>query len=128
MAGAAACIPARSLPGSAVDVMDEAGSVVRLRNNKMPPDTVELQKGLRFIAKRKDAAIENHEYEKARFYADEERKERTALDAMLNEYRKTSPQAHDITANDIIEVIARSINSTVEEVRKATARKSGGPN
>jgi ATP-dependent Clp protease ATP-binding subunit ClpC len=128
VAGAAACIPARSLPGSAVDVMDEAGSVVRLRNSKMPPDTLELQKHLRFIAKRKNAAIENHEFEKARFYADEERKERTTLDAMLNEYRKISPGAQDISADDVMEVIARSINSSVEEVRKATARKSGGLN
>jgi len=128
VAGAAACIPARSLPGSAVDVMDEAGSVVRLRNSKMPPDTLELQKHLRFIAKRKNAAIENHEFEKARFYADEERKERTTLDATLNEYRKISPVAQDISADDVIEVIARSINSSVEEVRKATARKSGGLN
>ena len=126
VAGAAACFPARSLPGSAVDVMDEAGSVVRLRNSKVPPDTLEIQKRLLFLVKRKDAAIENHEFEKARFYADEERKKRTTLDAMLNEYRKTSPEAHDITANDVIEVIARSINSTVEEVRKATARKPGG--
>ena len=108
--------------------MDEAGSVVRLRNSKMPPDTLEIQKRLLFLVKRKDAAIENHEFEKARFYADEERKERTTLDAMLNEYRKTSPEAHDITANDVIEVIARSINSTVEAVRKATARKPGGLN
>ena len=44
---------------------------------------------------------------------------------MLNEYRKTSPESQDITADDVIEVIARSINSTVEEVRKAIARKSG---
>ena len=77
VAGAAACFPGRSLPGSAVDVMDEAGSVVRLRNSKMPAETLEIQKRLLFLVKRKDAAIENHEFEKARFYADEERKERT---------------------------------------------------
>jgi ATP-dependent Clp protease ATP-binding subunit ClpC len=126
VAGAAACIPGRGLPGSAVDVMDEAGSVVRLRNGKVPTEMVEVQKRLRFIVKRRDAAIENHEFEKARFYSDEERKERATFDAMLNEYRKTSPEGLDISAGDVIEVIARSINASVEQVRKATARKSGG--
>ncbi len=125
VAGAAACILGRSLPGKAVDVMDEAGSVVRLRNSKVPAEIVEVQKRLRFVVKRKNAAIENHEFEKARFYSDEERKERATLDAMLNEYRKNSPVVLEITADDVIAVIARSTNSTVEAVRKAIARKSG---
>jgi hypothetical protein len=62
---------------------------------------------------------------KRRFYSDEERKERTALDALLNEHRKTSPVVLEITADDVVGVIARSTNSTVEAVRKAIARKSG---
>jgi ATP-dependent Clp protease ATP-binding subunit ClpC len=125
VAGAAACIPGGSLPGRAVDVMDEAGSVVRLRNSKMPVGIVEVQKRIRFIVSRVKGAIENHEFEKARFYSDEERKERTALDALLNEHRKTSPVVLEITADDVVGVIARSTNSTVEAVRKAIARKSG---
>jgi len=125
IAGAAAGIPGRSLPGKAVDFTDEAGSVVRLRNSKVPPEIVEVQKRLRFIVKRKNSSIENHEFEKARFYSDEERKERTALDALLTEYRKTSPVVLEITADDVIGVIARSTNSTIEAVRKAIARKSG---
>jgi ATP-dependent Clp protease ATP-binding subunit ClpC len=126
VAGADACIPGRSLPGKAVDVMDEAGSVVRLRNSKVPPEIVEVQKRLRFIVKRKNASIENHELEKTYFYSDEQRKERTALDALLKEHRKTSPVVLDITADDVVGVIARSTNANVEEVRKAIARKSGG--
>jgi ATP-dependent Clp protease ATP-binding subunit ClpC len=91
----------------------------------VPPEIVEVQKRLRFIVKRKNSSIENHEFEKAWFYSDEERKERTALDALLTEYRKTSPVVLEITADDVIGVIARSTNSTIEAVRKAIARKSG---
>jgi len=47
------------------------------------------------------------------------------LDALLTEYRKTSPVVLEITADDVIGVIARSTNSTIEAVRKAIARKSG---
>jgi ATP-dependent Clp protease ATP-binding subunit ClpC len=124
VACATACIRGRSLPGKAVDIVDEAGSVVRFRNSKVTPEIVEVQKRVGFMVKRKNAAIENHEFEKARFYADEEKKERTTLDAMLHEYRKNSPLVLQITAEDVIAVIAHSTNSTVEAVKKAIARKS----
>jgi ATP-dependent Clp protease ATP-binding subunit ClpC len=102
VAGAAACIQGYGLPGKAVDVIDEAGSVIRLHNRGMAAEMVEVQKRLRFIVSRKNGAIENHEFEKARFYSDEERIERTALDAQLNEHRKTSPVTLDITADDVV--------------------------
>lgn len=98
--------------------------MVRFRNSKVTPEIVEVQKRVGFMVKRKNAAIENHEFEKARFYADEEKKERTTLDAMLHEYRKNSPLVLQITAEDVIAVIAHSTNSTVEAVKKAIARKS----
>jgi ATP-dependent Clp protease ATP-binding subunit ClpC len=124
--GTVSCMPSYSLPGKAVDVMDESGSVVRLRNIEMPAEIAEVQKRLRFIVTRKNGAIENHEFEKARFYSDEERIERTALDSLLNEYRKNSPVVLEITADDVIGVLARWVGFTEEAVRQAIAQKTGG--
>jgi ATP-dependent Clp protease ATP-binding subunit ClpC len=122
----AACIPVRCLPGKAVDVIDEAGSVVRLRNSKVPEEIVEIQKLLRSIVKRINACIENHEFEKARFYSEEERKTRKSLAALRDEYRKNNPAILEVTVEDIEGVVARCIGATVDAVRKAIAKKPGG--
>ena len=68
-------LPERSLPGKAVELLDAAGSLVRCQGT--PPDEVaEAGKRLKFISLRVENAIANHEFEKARFYSDEERKEK----------------------------------------------------
>ena len=55
----------RHLPDKAIDLIDEAGSRVRLRHSSAPPALREAQKELDRITKEKDAAINNQEYEEA---------------------------------------------------------------
>ncbi len=69
-------IPDRFLPDKAIDLIDEAGARVKLRQTSMPEELTEVQKRIKFIVHRMENAIANHEFEKARFYSDEERKER----------------------------------------------------
>ena len=47
-------------------------------------EVTETQKRIKFVADRLETAVANHEFEKARFYSDEERKEREKL-GVLNE-------------------------------------------
>ena len=72
-------IPDRFLPDKAIDLIDEAGARVKLRQTTLPPEFAEIQKRIKFIVHRMENAIANHEFEKARFYSDEERKERENL-------------------------------------------------
>src|SRR6266536_329555 len=69
-------IPDRYLPDKAIDLIDEAGARVKLRQTTLPSDLADIQKRIKFIVHRMENAIANHEFEKARFYSDEERKER----------------------------------------------------
>jgi len=116
----AACIPDRRLPGKAVDLMDEAGSVVRLRYGKVPEEVQEVQKRVRFIVQRMQAAIANHEFEKARFYSEEERKERENLQNLLQKYKAAgTPSPTEVTVADIEGVIANWTGATIEAIRKA---------
>jgi ATP-dependent Clp protease ATP-binding subunit ClpC len=50
-------IGGRNLPGKAVDLMDEAGAFVKLRQGALPQEFVEVQKRLRFIVKHLENAI-----------------------------------------------------------------------
>ena len=79
-------IPDRFLPDKAIDLIDEAGARVKLRQTTLPSDLAEIQKRIKFIVHRMENAIANHEFEKARFYSDEERKERENLRQLREKY------------------------------------------
>src|SRR5262249_8853129 len=72
-------IPDRFLPDKAIDLIDEAGARVKLRQATLPEEVAEVQKRVKFITHRMETAIANHEFEKARFYSEEERKEKENL-------------------------------------------------
>ena len=55
----------RFLPDKAIDLIDEAGSRVRLMNSQLPPAAKELDQELRELLKSKDKAVRNQDFEKA---------------------------------------------------------------
>ncbi len=59
-------IPDRFLPDKAIDLIDEAGARVKLRQTTLPSDLADIQKRIKFIVHRMENAIANHEFEKAR--------------------------------------------------------------
>jgi ATP-dependent Clp protease ATP-binding subunit ClpC len=119
VAYASACIPDRHLPGKAVDVIDEAGSCAKLRHATLPEDVLELQEKIHFIKRRVEACIGNHEFEKARFYSDEERKERENLRVLREKYKMSETEpAVEVTREDIEGVVARWTGATIDAIRK----------
>jgi len=100
-------IPDRFLPDKAIDLIDEAGARVKLRQTSMPEELTEVQKRIKFIVHRMENAIANHEFEKARFYSDEERKERENLRALRDKYHLDDSSAGIVTRGDIEDVVSR---------------------
>ncbi|KAI7990850.1 hypothetical protein LOK49_LG12G00417 [Camellia lanceoleosa] len=54
----------RFLPDKAIDLVDEAGSRVRLRHAQLPEEARELDKELRQITKEKNEAVRSQDFEK----------------------------------------------------------------
>src|ERR1700674_4545565 len=100
-------IPDRFLPDKAIDLIDEAGARVKLRRSSLPEELTEVQKRIKFIVHRMENAIANHEFEKARFYSDEERKERENLRALREKYNLDDSSTGVVTKDDIEDVVAR---------------------
>jgi ATP-dependent Clp protease ATP-binding subunit ClpC len=100
-------IPDRFLPDKAIDLLDEAGARVKLRQTTMPEEIAEVQKRIKFIVHRMENAIANHEFEKARFYSDEERKERENLRTLREKYNLDETATAVVTKEDIEDVVAR---------------------
>ena len=62
----------RFLPDKAIDLIDEAGSRVRLRHAQVPEEARELEKELRQITKEKNEAVRGQDFEKAGTLRDRE--------------------------------------------------------
>src|SRR5579864_4727034 len=100
-------IPDRFLPDKAIDLIDEAGARVKLRQTTLPADLADIQKRIKFIVHRMENAIANHEFEKARFYSDEERKERENMRQLREKYNLDDTSTGIVTKDDIEDVVAR---------------------
>lgn len=95
----------RSLLIKAMDLLDDAGAHVQIGRADLPEDIRDVQRQINFIMYRMETAIANHEFEKARFYSDEERKERDNLRQLKAKYHigeTTSPLP--VTGTDVDEV------------------------
>lgn len=98
-----------SLPGTAVEIIDEAGAAAQLLQSVLPEDVVEVQKRIRFIVQRMQAAVANHEFVKARFYSDEERKERDNLKELREKYKLDNNPALSIRPEEIEKAASRLV-------------------
>ena len=95
----------RHLPDRAIDLIDEAGARVRLRCDSEPREIVEIRKRIRLITRQMEYAIANHEFDKARLFSEEERKERQNLQRLREELTQ-NPQSNIITPENIVEAVA----------------------
>ena len=100
---------ANGYPARAIDALDMAGTIVKLRQVRPPEEVSEVQKRIKFIVHRFENAVANHEFEKARFYSDEERKERANLEALREKHRLDEPSnSHVVRLQDMEAAISRS--------------------
>ena len=96
----------RALPGKALELLDAAGARVKLRQAALPEEVMEMMKRIKFIVHRMDSAIRNHEFEKARFYSDEERKDRDNLRALREKHQLDEVLPAVVMRKEVEEVIA----------------------
>jgi len=116
-------IPDRFLPDKAVDLIDEAGARVKLRQSSLPEEMIDVQKRIKFVVHRMENAIANHEFEKARFYSDEERKERENLRLLREKYNIDETAMGVVTQEDIEEVVARWTGVPVTAIKEEEGAK-----
>ncbi len=113
----------RFLPDKAIDLIDEAGARVKLRQSSLPEEMIDVQKRVKFVVHRMENAIANHEFEKARFYSDEERKERENLRLLREKYHVDETAMGVVTREDIEEVVSRWTGVPVTSIKEEEMSK-----
>ena len=97
----------RFLPDKAIDVIDEAGSRVRLREITQSPDMKKIQKEIDLVVRDKKVCIENQEFEKAVELRDKEEALIEKLDKVKEEWDKQRDTSEpSITEDDIADVVS----------------------
>ncbi|VAX30539.1 ATP-dependent Clp protease, ATP-binding subunit ClpC [hydrothermal vent metagenome] len=97
----------RFLPDKAIDVIDEAGSRVRLRRVTQSPEMRQIQRDIDAIIRDKKTCIESQEFEKAVDLRDKEENLREALDKEKEAWEKDQDLSEpSITEDDIAAVVS----------------------
>ncbi len=97
----------RFLPDKAIDLIDEAGSKVRLRSYTTPPNLKELEQNLEEVRKEKDAAVQSQEFEKAAALRDDEQQLRKELEETEAKWKEKQGQENsEVSVEDIASVVS----------------------
>ncbi len=97
----------RYLPDKAIDLIDEAGSKVRLANCAPPEAVKELEEKISNISADKDEAVNAQDFERAAALRDEEKRMRDELEELKNsEKNKSNRISGEVTAEDIAEIVS----------------------
>lgn len=97
----------RFLPDKAIDLIDEAGSKMRIKMMTAPPGVKEVEDRLRAVRAEKEASIEAQEFEKAASLRDKEKTILAEKRAMEEEWLKPdNRRVVEVTEREIAEVVS----------------------
>ena len=114
----------RFLPDKAIDVLDEAGARVHLKNIHVPKHIEGLEKEIEDLKELKNQAVKNQQYEKAADLRDEESKKLRQLEfekVQWEEEAKT--RRYPVTEEDIAEVVSMMTGIPVRRVAQSESNK-----
>ncbi|KAF7052733.1 hypothetical protein CFC21_060790 [Triticum aestivum] len=114
----------RFLPDKAIDLVDEAGSLVRLRHAKLPDEAKDLDKKLKEITRQKNDAIRSQEFETAGELRREELELKTQIMSLVDKSKEVSKAEMEsgasagpmVTEADIQRIVASWTSVPVEKV------------
>uniref|UniRef100_A0A7S0S0H7 Clp R domain-containing protein n=1 Tax=Chlamydomonas leiostraca TaxID=1034604 RepID=A0A7S0S0H7_9CHLO len=114
----------RFLPDKAIDLIDEAGSKVRLRHIQLPEEARDLDKELKQVTKDKDGAVRAQDFEKAGQLRDREMELKAKIQAILagaKEQSKAESESVEsggptVTEQDIASIVAQWTGIPIEKV------------
>ncbi|MCP4747323.1 MAG: ATP-dependent Clp protease ATP-binding subunit, partial [Desulfobacteraceae bacterium] len=119
----------RFLPDKAIDVLDEAGSRVRLENRRLPLGMKRLLKELQDTLRDKEESIKEHDFDIAKQLVDHEMEVRTHITimkqaALTNEaLGLTRKEVDTVVENDVAEVIAGWTGVPVTKISDSESKR-----
>ena len=117
----------RYLPDKAIDLVDEAGSRVRLINSQLPPAAKELDKELRQVLKEKDEAVRSQDFDRAGELRDREMEIKSQIRSISQTKKSETTRTEDdspiVTEEDIAQIVASWTGVPVNKLTESESEK-----
>ena len=117
-------ISGRCLPDKAIDVIDEAGARVRLKNMTPPPDLADIETQIEELQAQKDEAVRKADYEKAAALRDQANQMLDKKANMQKEWHEKSAETAGKVDNEVIaEVVSKMTGVPLTRLEKQEAQR-----
>lgn len=107
----------RNMPDKAIDVVDEAAALVRVKRGSRPSRVRDFTRQLKNLNEKMDEAVNNEDYERAALY----KTRISQISAKLNEIRESDEKKSPVTLSDddIARAVATMTGIPVERLQKS---------
>jgi len=117
-------ITGRCLPDKAIDVIDEAGARVRLKNMTPPPDLTQIEEKIEKLQREKDEAVRNADYERAAALRDEAQQLLDEKTQLHKQWYEENKEATGVVDNEIIaEVVSNMTGVPLTKLEKKETQR-----
>jgi ATP-dependent Clp protease ATP-binding subunit ClpC len=114
----------RFLPDKAIDLLDEAGSMMRIATMHQPPDIVKFETEIEETRVAKEESIGKQEYEKAAKLRDTEKSLREKLQEIRSEW-EADKEHHQVSVDDedVATVVSRQTGIPIQRLTEEEAAR-----
>jgi len=117
-------ISGRFLPDKAIDVIDEAGSRMRMRTMTRPPDLKELERQIEELNKEKEAAVAEQDFERAANLRDQADKLKKKKEEIKKEWREKSSESGGLVDEEVVaETVSKMTGIPLTRLEKAESER-----
>src|SRR5215216_4612659 len=116
-------IPDRFLPDKAIDIIDEAGARVKLREAHLPAEIHECQRKLRRHTANFERATAERDFERAKIFKQKEQEELDRLATLRESHNLVAEHFPQVTRDDIEDVISRWTGIPISSLKEEETAK-----
>jgi len=120
----------RFLPDKAIDLIDEAGSRVRLINSKLPPEAKQIDKELRQVQKQKEESVRDQNFDQAGQLREKEMELSAKIKEVLENKKESTSEDESINDTNSVNNDSKLIQNPMvseEDVAHIVASWTGVP-
>ncbi|MDD5326711.1 MAG: ATP-dependent Clp protease ATP-binding subunit [Phycisphaerae bacterium] len=117
-------ISGRCLPDKAIDVVDESGARVRLKNMTPPPDLTAIEEKIEKLQREKDEAVKSADYERAAALRDEAQQLVTEKTEVHKKWYEENKETTGVVDTEIIaEVVSKMTGVPLTRLEKKETQR-----
>ncbi|OYW44369.1 ATP-dependent Clp protease ATP-binding protein ClpC [Candidatus Saccharibacteria bacterium 32-45-3] len=113
-------ISERYMPDKAIDVIDEASALIRVKNGRKPSKLRDYTRQLKNLNEKMDEAVMSEDYERAALYKTRISQITMKIDETKEEFEKKTPI--NLTSDDVAAAIATMTGVPVRRIQKSEAK------